>query len=77
MTHYKIINVISKPKTEAGLQKYEVTIEDVSGNITPRTITTPPGQFREIIAEQYPGAKITYSFDTSTLDEFLDPEQDQ
>ncbi|MEX0624886.1 hypothetical protein [Saccharospirillum sp.] len=77
MTHYKIINVISKPKTEAGLKKYEVTIEDTSGNLTKKTITPPPGQFREFIAEHYPDAKITYSFDTSTLDEFLDPEQDQ
>lgn len=77
MTHYKIINVINKPVTDAGLQKYEVTIEEVSGNITKKTITTPPGQFREKMAEQYPDARITYSFETSTLDEFLDPEQDQ
>lgn len=77
MTHYTIINVINKPITDADLQKYEVTIEDVSGNITKKTITTPPGQFREMMAKQYPDAKITYSFDTSILDEFLDPEQDQ
>ncbi len=77
MAHYKVINVISKPKTVAGLKKYEVVIEDVNGNTTTKTITTPPGQFREIMAEHYPDAKITYSFDTSTLDEFLDPEQDQ
>lgn len=77
MNHYTIINVISKPKTEAGLQMYDVTIEEPSGNTTTKTITTPPGKFREIMTEHYPDAKITYSFDTSVLDEFLDPEQDQ
>lgn len=77
MTHYKIVDVIDQPQTEAGLMLYEVTIEDMSGNLTTTTITTPPGQFREVIAKQYPDAKITYSFDTSGMDEFLDPEQDQ
>ncbi len=77
MNHYTIINVISKPKTEAGLQMYDVTIEEPSGSTTTKTITTPPGKFREMMAEHYPDAKITYSFDTSVLDEFLDPEQDQ
>lgn len=77
MNHYTIIDVISKPKTEAGLQMYDVIIEDPSGNTTTKTITTPPGKFREIMTEHYPDAKITYSFDTSVLDEFLDPEQDQ
>lgn len=77
MTHYKIIDVINIPQAEAGLMMYEITIEDMSGNMTTTTITTPPGQFREVIAAQYPDAKITYSFDTSAMDEFLDPEQDQ
>lgn len=77
MTHYNIVNVIHQPQTEAGLMVYEVTIEDMSGNLTATTITTPPGQFRELIAAQYPDARITYSFDTSNMDEFLDPEQDQ
>lgn len=77
MNHYTIIKVISKPKTEAGLQIYDVSIEEPSGNTTAKTITTPPGKFTEIMTEHYPGAQITYSFDTSVLDEFLDPEQDQ
>ncbi|WP_394170996.1 hypothetical protein [Saccharospirillum alexandrii] len=77
MAHYTIIDVISKPKTEAGLQKYDVTIEDVSGKVITKTILTPPGKFRDIMSEHYPDAKIIYSFDTSVLDEFLDPEQDQ
>lgn len=77
MSHYTTIEVINRPNTEAGLQTCDVIVADREGNAIRKTITTPIGQFRQRMAERYPGAKITYAFDTSHMDEFMDPEQDQ
>ncbi|MHA7878916.1 MAG: hypothetical protein ACX931_03935 [Saccharospirillum sp.] len=77
MPQYRIVDVIDQPQTEAGLITYNISLTDSDGHITTTRITAPPGQFRAMVAAQYPDAIITYSFDTSTLDEFLDPEQDQ